>query len=894
MPVTFDDFQTVAQSSFFTSRDVVLTGPKDAQDAKLGRFGRVTVTKSDWKMNDATMDAFRKALKEKFGVFGEHAFDTVIGTRAQLHQSLRVRDIQSVISQLEPLKKYRFVNEVHRQLDTDPALMQFGPAVKNAVKASVFASLRAQSENLRECKNPADIAKLVSNMIHRAAASVVGDRLPGEDGRISSLHADLGAGRVDTEVAANEPTGLKRLQQSSKSMFARWETSVEDRVKSGDIGAGMRINSGDNPILFEKLKTNGVEPGFIFRNDWSRDDTRGLMADVFSEKSRADLQRIVDQAPAGSPLRAAAERNAPIRELGFLVGRAHPLGVAFAAEYLIARAFDHPESTLGQALHERFPSLEKSAVFPDDPNQEPTAEQKRTLVDVKTMLFAQIRDAVMNPDPLDVDPARKNCSIFRHFSDRNIAKLDYNENDRALAGAPGSTGYLKLPERVSVKGGAFKGFFYRTFRLTTANEASAGAVAEALANDLTRLTGVPAQELSIMRGKYADECPKLMLEAKFAADYKDFDGVYIQDGRIVPPDGQQVESLGKYKAMFLLLADRDAVGSHGQNKGFRILNPDAPPGQPKRAQFFAIDPGHSLEGNGKDLEIHDNLSFRDTSKKPGEKRFLNFSVFDDDTRFAKFQGVLQLYELRQSGRAAQLFDKYRQQFDPEADGGKERTLRTKIIARINEMQHEFDAQMTKILTVFAPQLALYEVLTNDGPAIQEGAIETIENLEKLTSPTTWESAGKKVKLQHLEVIESTRIPWSARADGDSLVYSSRKPIPDAMQGTILSWLGNLTDAKFQLDEKGNTVITIPKNQAAAFFAAFSEDRVAQHTHPAEYAERHPVPHPLEGGDPVQPPPASTQPQSAPVDSPPPPAAPPPDQQSSQVSLEQPSPPPATE
>ncbi|MBQ7190957.1 MAG: hypothetical protein IJR99_16240 [Kiritimatiellae bacterium] len=863
MPVTFADFKAVADSAFFSSRDVVLSGPKGAEDAKLGRFGRVTVTKSDRTLNDATMEAFRKALSDKYGFFGEHAFDTVIGTRAQLHQSLRVRDIQSVISQLEPLKRYRFVNELRRQLDTDPALMQLGPAVKSAVSAAVSSSLRGQKEKLKACENPADIAKLVSDMIHKAAANVVEGKMPDEDGRISSLHADLGMGRVEKEVSATEPTGLKRLQESPGSMFRRWQTSVEDRVKSGALGVGMRINSGGNPIIFEKLKTNGVEPGFIFRNDWSRDDTRGLMADVFSAKSRQDLQRIVDAAPAGSPLRLAAERNASIRELGFLVGRSHPLGIAFAAEYLLERAFDHPESKLGKQLHERFPNLSKADIFPADPNQEPSAEQKRTLVDVKTLLFAQIRDAVMYPDPDDPDPARKNCSIFRHFSDRKIAKLDYNENDRALAGAPGSSGYLKLPERVSVKGGAFKGFFYRTFRLTTADEASSGAVAEALANDLTRLTGVPAQELSIMRGKYADEHPKLMLEAKFATGYSDFDGVYIQDGRIVPPAGHHVESLGKYKAMFLLLADRDAVGSHGQNKGFRILNQDALPGEMLQAQFFAIDPGHSLEGNGKDLEIHDNLSFRDTSKKPGEKRFLNFSVFDDDTRFAKFQGVLQLYELAQSGRAGQLFDSYRQQFDPNADGGREKGLRTKIIARINEMEQEFNAQMTKILSVFGPQISFYEALANDGAAVQEGAIEMIENLEKLTSPTTWESAGKEVKLQHLEVIEKTRIPWSAHVEGDNLVYSSRKPVPAEMQDTILSWLGNLPDAKFQIDEKGNTIISVPKNQAARFFATFSEDRVAKHTHPEEYAARHPAP----AGAPAQPPPVQPPP-----DQPPPPPA----------------------
>ena len=110
----------------------------------------------------------------------------------------------------------------------------------------------------------------------------------------------------------------------------------------------------------------------------------------------------------------------------------------------------------------------------------------------------------------------------------------------------------------------------------------------------------------------------------------------------------------RYKATFLVLADRDTVGSKGQNKGFA------------KGSFFAIDPGHSLEGNGKDLQIEDNLSFKDTHGFALTSRFANYSVFDDDTRFAKFQGILRLRDLKNSGKIENLFRDYRMAFDPDA------------------------------------------------------------------------------------------------------------------------------------------------------------------------------------------------------------------------------------
>ena len=127
-----------------------------------------------------------------------------------------------------------------------------------------------------------------------------------------------------------------------------------------------------------------------------------------------------------------------------------------------------------------------------------------------------------------------------------------------------------------------------------------------------------------------------MLEAKFAEGYHDFEDGFIEDGRTVG----NVEALGRFKAIFLALADRDAIGSHGQTKG--VIN----------GKFFAIDPGHSLEGSGAKLAIQDNLSFVDTDFRSRHKvidhftkRFRNYTVFDDDTRFAKMQGVLTLRQM---------------------------------------------------------------------------------------------------------------------------------------------------------------------------------------------------------------------------------------------------------
>ncbi len=189
---------------------------------------------------------------------------------------------------------------------------------------------------------------------------------------------------------------------------------------------------------------------------------------------------------------------------------------------------------------------------------------------MKLELFAEIRDAILGIGP-DDDFYYKS-PVFEHFSERHIQKLDYNEKDRSKVGATAHEGKFMRPERILATRKPILGQIYRLQTAASANSISAGAVTEALANDLTRLAGIPTQELTISRGQYSDGHPKLMLEAKFAKGYKDMEAGFLKDGRIVPLPGsypgQKPESLGKYKAFFLLTADRDGVGKRGQNKGF--------------------------------------------------------------------------------------------------------------------------------------------------------------------------------------------------------------------------------------------------------------------------------------------------------------------------------------
>ncbi len=807
MALTFDSFHRIAKSAWFGSRDIVVN-EKEGK-AKLGHL----IFSSGAKRNDATMEAFRSAISHKAGVFGEHAFDTVLSGRQQLHKSLRACDVIAVFSTLEHIKKNRFIGELNRQLDTDPKMLELSKGLQDKVR-SILVQSPLGGADLKGCSSQEELTRMVAE---RIASAIEGARFEadehnalGGDQIDTSVH-DLGPrSTVEKPVKDDEPTGLRNLTLTFGT-YANTATSVEDRIKKGQLGVGMTINrSVTNPMLLDKLKTNGVEPGFICKRDWSLDDTRSMMDDIDSVDSRKAL----DVLKLKYPGIAAKIGDLSQRDQILAFGRAHPACMAAVAELLLEEGMNDPDSAIYKAFRDKFP------------HQPPANWADLPLDAVKKELFLEIRDAAMAVKPGDAAYAKS--PVFKQFGERHIIKLDYNESDRVFTKKAASAGSFMRPERVKLG----RSPLYRLKTAKSADEISAGAVTEALANDLTRIAGVPSQELTIVRGQFSDGHPKLMLEAKFATGYSDMERGYIKDGQVVPPQGENVEPLGKYKAFFLVTADRDAVGTRGQNKGF-IKGKD---GQP--STFFAIDPGHTLEGNSRDLVVEDNFAYKDTHGYSDKPRFRNFSVFDDDTRFAKFQGALNLRTLRDSGKVKELFDSYRAAFDPNQQGisPEERALRLKIHADIKKKEDEFYDSLAKVLNVADSQLHLYDDLAAEGPAVQEKAIEAIENLEKLTSPTTWVSRKGQVPLKHLSVIPETRVPWRAHVSGDSIIYHCDQPLSRAARDQLTAFC---RDAGIQcmIDADGCAMVTISKYGAEQKLDALSESNVASVTHSDEAAAR---------------------------------------------------------
>ncbi len=901
MPISVADFQRLAQTASYANRSIVVDDAKQPTDIKF----RGSVFSHSSKVNDATMKAFREALGKdpNFGAFGVHAFDTVLCSRAQLKKSLRACDIKAVFSQIEALKVKRFANEQARQMETNPEVLELTPAEREEVRKIIQQDWQGPKHDqltkrtyafaLGGCKTENDVAILANHSIKMAIAQVKANHpQPAQQGNSANAanqpaHTGLQPPtNGEKQFESTTPMGLSRL--SDGVTMGKYATSVEDHVRSGWIGTGMRANFGgtSRPVIFEKLKANGVEPGFIYHNDWSAKDTSALQIDTRSQATKDSIDDFI--AKGGPDLQRQTQGKTDL-EKGLIVGRAHPAGIAFAAEYVLSKELDKLgqdpklDSPLLKAIKQSFPNAQKTDFFPDaNASDDVKQRANANLARVKKDCFIALRDTVMNygKTAAETDPTNSQRPVFKHFTDRHILKLDYNEGDRVSTKGAASTGEFRLPERVKEKGAVY---YHR--RVTTADKASIGAVSEAFANDLTRLLGVPAQELTLVRGQYSDGHPKIMLEAKFAEGYHDFEDGFIEDGRTIG----NVEALGKFKAIFLALADRDAIGSHGQNKG--VIN----------GKFFAIDPGHSLEGNGKKLDIKDNLSFTDTDwrtqSKPVDhftKRFRNYTIFDDDTRFAKMQGVIKLRDICAGHPNAidKLANDYQTAFNPKEAGisPEEKAIRQQVFDNIEKMKAEFTTQVSRIVNICADQIALYDAFAGDDD-LQRNAIETIENLEKFTSPTTWKSENGKVELKHLSVIEETRNPWTAKKVGNTLVYTSKKPIPMEMQGRLRlhnSLYGENT-AKIAFRPSGQAVITVDLDRnPQSFFDAFSEDNVIRATHRYELGERRLAQRQQQQAVGQQPPapPAGQQPPQAPlIDNPPPPAAPQP------PSIDNPPPPP---
>lgn len=854
-----NDFVRAANSTW-GSRDIVISGEGGAQNVEVGRWGRCSIRKSSKDCNDRTLAAFRQAMEREYGVFGTNAFDSVLMNRVHTHCSLRAQDVKLVMSRINQLRTLGLHDELKRQLGVNPefshelrpgsrqvlfdrAMRLVGqlqddtvPAENLLLPADEMDTLREVFNNMRLVPQRNELATVILHSLLRKESQLP----PVErtlEFHIRDMDDEVAAIQEQRPLASTAPTGLSRLN-GQDDVNARLITSMEDHFKRAKVVQGMRVGGLTNPVVLQKLKDKGVEPGFLVKNDWSSLDTASMMCRSFSDAALENLEELLRQVGADHKLRAkyrelggnehdltadnGAANQAAKRficehrlELGLAAGRQLKESVAYAAEAIIRdRLRNHDQEareilvrlTPGYSEDERNALIER--MFSDAPDN-----RSLNMLDVvKQACFTSIRNEIMAED------SQVDYDTFRHFRQVSIIKLDYNERDKGIIGRTSSGGKFKLPERVNGK----HNILFRTFRLTSADAASAGAVAEACANDLSHLLGIPTQELYLRESTYTDGHRKLMLEGRFAEGYSDFDR-YLRDGRLVFEDGRRIENIGSYKVLFMVMGDRDAVGSRAQNKGC-VGN-----------KFFAIDPGHSLEGNR--LKIDTDFSFT----RPGihgDGGFKNYTIFDDTPRAEKFRGVLMLRDLKASGNVERLFDDYGNTFND--DGSR---LDKSIRERLGEMQQEFTEQSDEVLRIFDSQLQMYDgvkaIAEADGlteaesTQLSEGAIELEANLEKLTSPevrTTSEHG--EVELRHLEVPPSSRHRWKGSIENGKMVFNLETPVgrreQDALVQRFADIVGAVPNVRVQRTPKG-LQFSFPADveNMRRIFDTMSEERVRE-------------------------------------------------------------------
>lgn len=427
-------------------------------------------------------------------------------------------------------------------------------------------------------------------------------------------------------------------------------------------------------------------------------------------------------------------------------------------------------------------------------------------------------------------------ATFPKFQKLHFVKLDYKESDM-------KGDLLRIPKEKS------KGIIHRGFTAQTKKEANESAAQEAIANDLLRMLGVYSQKLKIIRSQYSDGTPKLLLDGTFmkgpnGENFNDFAGCIVdgylvssedakmhKEGKLQPGQriktDQSVEDLGKFLIFMLGLADRDAIGSRGDNKG-RCGN-----------TFAGIDPGHSLEV-GKDSlvatnlmtfeNIHSDFSF-DQPGKIGDKLskgYKNFDVFQDRPYLEKMKGIESWLALRESGDDLALFDAYLEVFngvDNDDEYHSELDFREKVAA----MREAYIARRDYILDeVFEDRVPF---LGQDHEPYGKPALEVVDALEKLTSVTSMTSPSGVVALDHPRVV--SRVQWDMSEDDEGNVYFTAKP-PGNAAADIKSLLGEpLPDgAALRSNASGKMLrLVVPKGQMGQFSEHLSETAVIKHKHP---------------------------------------------------------------
>lgn len=622
--------------------------------------------------------------------------------------------------------------------------------------------------------------------------------------------------KVAEKIARGLGSIFKRMDSQPASFGPQFGVRFATQAAPGTTLNGYRV-LGD--------KAKGVEPGFTALKDWQADDDAHLRQPGHALHGAAK-QWVVEQ------MRAGVGSHCPA-----LAQTVH------AAVELLARegAGDAARADMLKTMQDPQKGRLHFIMCTDRQLVNEIAEHALTLL-------------VENDSPIET--AHVHDALKQHlmetqpkFTEKHYIKLDYYEANKSL------TGNYTIPYAKTKTIGYFpvvSNLLHKLGKSISPREINQGAVNEKLANDLMGVLGMKTQTLDLVKATYADGTPKLMLDSTHIQGFNDFDGkkdaakgsIYIKDGVLVknsrlptdspgefngPPQLHTgIEELGDKKVMMLLLADRDALGSNGGNKGY-VAN-----------QFFAIDPGHALEEKllSKRGDVKSDLSF-DPASAAGPRDYKNFSIFDQSTFAQKMEGVRKLQQLQ--GRDSALFDEYAKQYGPE-NGSEALDFRDQLLAT----QAQYIGRRNDILQTFSSRLAVdnYEfgAQVDNDPALKRNyrdqTLNLLDGLEKLTSTTVGRADGKKdgVRLNIPQVRKpADRKAWDVRQNGDNIVFSfhgkpaeARKMLETLRDFCRQTSVQSLPD--FATDGAGAITLSVPRDQILQAQSALDYSRIMQYKH----------------------------------------------------------------
>ncbi|MFY3974792.1 hypothetical protein ACOTHX_01310 [Achromobacter xylosoxidans] len=580
-------------------------------------------------------------------------------------------------------------------------------------------------------------------------------------------------------------------------------------------------------------KTRGVEPGFIGKRDWSAGDTvkMGAAPHPFNTQAVALAQQwlvggggLPPHTPPDADLDAMllnslsrlSTGGGPLAGAATLVLTNPALALNNGSLIDVLRNVMPPNAALNAALADALVADTVAAI---------TAPNQNALTNEATNLFRELTGDIM------LTQAK--------FTKNHYIKLDYYEADKI-----GDKYHIPKDK---AKGNIVTAPLHRLLTGATPTERNEGAVRESLANDLMRVMGVESQKLKIVEGQYPDGTTKLMLDGTHVAGFSDFDGrpergdIYLKDGVLVrnqqrntdPPNQYTgapalvttINELGRNKILMLLMADRDALGSRGGNKGY-VGN-----------TFVGIDPGHALEEDrlGVTGDVHSDFSFNQP-KGPTFMGYKNFTVFDQSSLAEKMEGVRMIAHLKQSQADEQLFDRYAQEFS----ANNNRPPEARFDATIVNLKALYIARRDGLLNVFAPRLAVdsfafgFQEPAAQYFAMRDATLNALDGLEKLTSKTT-ATTKSGIDLEYPQVKSpSDRKEWNVTQDpatGDLLFVSAGKSVTQ-MRTAVQNFLPNTVQGHtLQVGPQNTLTLRIPVAQVLALEAALAPAQIIAHKHP---------------------------------------------------------------